>query len=108
MTAQVVQRGFAVIGVDQTVPTAVVRVEVPGQFGEWCYVVQESNFCWIKGLPEGEGYLIIKLPLSGSEATWQEQINSYLKAEPDESQGTRVPAGSESELAEPHYFLIAQ
>lgn len=65
MSAKVIQEGFATAGFNQKgelvqQDLAMVHAEVPGSNGEWCFIIQDTNFCWVKGLKSGKGYKLYK------------------------------------------------
>ena len=112
MSAKVVQKGFSTVGINEsgelaTVEVALVLAEVPGPKGELCFVVQGSDFCWVKGLLKGEGYLISKFPLHGPKDSWQQQIQAYLAAGPD-AEFIAVAPGTEAALAQENFFIISE
>jgi hypothetical protein len=115
MTAKVIQEGYTTASFNkagklQEENIAIVLVQVPGKNGDWMFVVQGSDFCWVKGLPEGEGYLVYKLPLSGAQDSWKQQVEAYSDRElPDRNEKhTFVAAGDKIALPQDNVFIIAE
>jgi hypothetical protein len=114
VTAKAIQEGFTTAGFDQDgnlrqVDLAVVMGEVPGPNGEWMFVVIGSDFCWVKGMPEGQGYEIFRFPLEGDTGSWQAQIEAYVQAGvPDSQKGALVPAGEKTALAQERFFILSE
>ncbi|MFA6270725.1 MAG: hypothetical protein WC657_05995 [Candidatus Paceibacterota bacterium] len=113
MAAKIIEDGYSTAGFNSTgklvsSDLALVRAEVPGEHGDWIFVVIGTDFCWVKGLPANSGYLLYKLPLTGPQSAWQEQINAYAQKGPDESlKSVSVPVGTKTALAQPRLFILS-
>jgi len=112
MSAKVIQEGFSTVGFNQAGEmvqhdVAIVHAEVPGPYGDWCYVVIGSNFCWVKGLEKG--FNLYELPLKGSQDGWEQQIMNYVMGGPREDVPyTAVCVGVKKALAQDNFFIIAE
>ena len=127
MTAQIVEKGYEVgyvrEGQKVSEPCDVVHWTFPSDDdGEYAFVVISSTPCLIRGLPQGEGYIVRKFPaLQGDKESWNgqlvelmESIPSFLFAEDLEENSLdceRVLPVNEANLwyasGETDYYLIA-
>ncbi len=114
MSAKVIKDGYSAAGFDASgqlkqANLALVIAELPGPRGDVMFVIIGSDFCWIHGLPTGQGYTMTKQPLTGPQSTWQVQIEAYVANGPDESLSkTTVSVGTKTALAQPRLFIISE
>ncbi len=113
MSAKVIQTGFATVGYPTTgdlvqSDMAIVRTAVPNSHAQWMFVVIGNDFCWVKGLPVGEGCLMYKIPFTGPKSKRNAEALEYVKKGPDESHElTFVPLGSKIALARANLYLVS-
>lgn len=114
MSARVYQEGFKMAGFDDNgqykeTDVSIIRAEVPGPNGEWMFVVIGNKCCWIHGLPAGQGYEMYEIPLTGSQSTWQAQLDSIAQDGPKEDQPmVAVPMGTKTALAQADFFIVSE
>lgn len=114
MSANILEAGYKTAGFNQAgqyveSDVSLVRATVPGPNGEWMFVVIGNNFCWIHGLPSGQGYQMYKIPLTGGQATWQEQIKGIVEEGPKEDLPSEtIPVGTQTALAQPRLFIVSE
>ncbi len=114
MSATIIREGLVAAGFNDSgqfeqKEVAIVLGGVPGENGEWCFIVKGTSFCWVKGLEQGQGYLLYEYPLHGSQDTWQQQIETYMGKNPNEQdEHIQVVAGTKIALAQDDFFIIAE
>ena len=88
MTAQIVEKGYEVgyarEGQEVSEPCDMVHWTFPSNDdGEYTFAVIFGTPCLIRGLPQGEGYIMRKLPvLQGNEKSWSSQIAEVMEGIP--------------------------
>lgn len=112
MSARVIREGLTVFRLNTEgelteVNLTAVLAESP-KHSEWMFAIVPEGFCWVKGLPEGQGYQMYILPMSANPGDWRQQVEQYRDAGPDsKAELTTVPVETKTMTLEEGLYIIS-